>query len=118
MKKFLCIFLSIALTLAFVLSANAAVRYGDVTGDNKVNSSDALLVLMAKVGLKTLNADQKKAADVDGNGTINSSDALLILNYSVGIVKTFPIEKKTTEPTTQGGGSMKENDPQMGHDTY
>lgn len=143
MKKALCIFLSSVMIFAAAFSAAAAgVKLGDVTGDNKINSSDALLVLMSKVGLRTLNSTQKKAADVDGNGQINSTDALLILSYSVNLIKKFPVEGGTTEKTTvkttekttkptekptekttvsttaKTGGNMEYNVPDMGHDTF
>lgn len=52
---------------------------GDVNGDKKVNSQDALLVLQHSVNLITLTATQKTNADMDGNGKINSTDALMIL---------------------------------------
>ncbi|MBP9988167.1 MAG: dockerin type I repeat-containing protein, partial [Ruminococcus sp.] len=62
---------------------------GDVNGDKKINSSDALMVLESSVGKRTLTSAQKKKADVDSNGSINSSDALLILRYAVGEIKSF-----------------------------
>ena len=70
----------------------ADVRYGDVNNDSLINSSDALVVLTATVGAKTLTADETKRGDVDGNGIINSSDALDILLYSVGSLKKFKVE--------------------------
>lgn len=56
---------------------------GDVNGDNKVNSADALLVLQHAVGLITLSKDAIAKADMDSNGILNSFDALLILRVSV-----------------------------------
>ena len=56
---------------------------GDVNGDNKVNSADALLVLQHAVGLITLSKDAIGRADMDSNGILNSFDALLILRVSV-----------------------------------
>ena len=58
---------------------------GDVTGDGKVSSLDALLILQSLVGKATLNDTQKLAGNVDGNGTEPGSlDALKILQYLVG----------------------------------
>lgn len=57
---------------------------GDVTGDGRIDSSDALLIVQSSVGKKTLNAAQKKAADVNGDNRITASDALIILDISTG----------------------------------
>lgn len=106
MKKFISFAMCIVLALTFSLSAFAKFTfYGDVTCDKKVNSSDALCVLMASVGLQSLDSDGKRAADVDGNGKVNSTDALLILNFSIGKVKEFPAEAIG-------------NDPDMGHEIF
>lgn len=56
---------------------------GDVTGDSKVNSSDAVAVLISYAreltGISsTLNKD---VSDVNGDGKINSTDAVWILKY-------------------------------------
>lgn len=56
---------------------------GDVNGDKKVNSQDALLVQQHAVGLITLTADQKKRADMNSDGKYNSTDALMILKKAV-----------------------------------
>lgn len=106
MKKIMSAAVCAVIMLTMVFGAYAKFHaFGDVTGDNKINSSDALSVLMTSVGLRTLDADETLAADVDGNGKINSSDALFILNFSVGKVKEFPAES---------AGS----DPGLGHDVY
>lgn len=60
--------------------------YGDVTGDKRVNSSDALYVLQATVGQRTFDVNQKLCADVNKDNKVNSNDALKILQYSVGII--------------------------------
>lgn len=76
-----------AVILAFCVCATAQAKtLGDVNGDNKANSTDALLVLKYSVGSST-NID-KAAADVNGDGKINSTDALTILQISVGIHDT------------------------------
>jgi hypothetical protein len=63
---------------------------GDVNGDGKFNSTDAILVLQQSVDLITLSDDAKLAADVNEDGKINSSDAILILQFSVGLISEFP----------------------------
>ncbi len=99
MKRFLSLMLCVAMIAAFSLGAYARfTTYGDVNCDSKINSSDALYVLMVCVDLKTLDADGKKAADVDGNSKVNSSDALMILNYSVGNISEFTVGSDTPTP--------------------
>lgn len=58
---------------------------GDVDGNGKVNSTDALKVLQSSVQLITLTASQKKVADMNSDGKVNSIDALKILQKSVGM---------------------------------
>ena len=72
--------------LNFKVSASSVTK-GDVNGDGKINSADALLVLQNSVGKITLSAGQKNAADTNGDGKINSADALMILQCSVGKIK-------------------------------
>lgn len=59
---------------------------GDINLDNKINSSDALLVLQHSVKLITLTAEQSEIADMNSDSNINSLDALMILQKSVGII--------------------------------
>ncbi len=61
----------------------SGVMAGDVDGNEKVNSTDALMALQSSVKLITLTSAQKQAADMDGNGLINSIDALMILKKAV-----------------------------------
>ena len=61
------------------------IKYGDLDGDGKVTSADALLVLRASVNLEKFDAEKTKLADVDGDGAITSSDSLFILRNSVGL---------------------------------
>ncbi len=92
MKKFVSTITALLIAAGFCINTFAAFNYGDVNGDKKINSSDALMVLMHSTEKSLLKGDYKKAADVSGDGKINSSDALLILNYSVGYIKIFPAE--------------------------
>lgn len=61
-------------------------RYGDLDGDQRANSRDALLVLSHAVGLPldTLVPDIS-LGDVDADGQVGSRDALIILSYAVGL---------------------------------
>ena len=75
---------------------------GDVNGDGKVNSADALCVLRHSVLLDEIKGVNFLAADLDGNSSVNSADALVILRLSVGIDKLgdfYPKAEAPTEPT-------------------
>jgi hypothetical protein len=73
---------------------NTAVRYGDVDQDGHVSALDALMVLQAVVGKRTLSDREFASADVSGNGTADATDALYILQFVVGKIKQFPIENQ------------------------
>lgn len=69
--------------IEIVNSAKPSREAGDVDGDGRVNSSDALMVLNHSVQAITLTAEQKKYADMNSDGLYNSTDALMILIKSV-----------------------------------
>ena len=75
---------SLYLELLDSSTSSSSLTKGDVNGDNKVNSADALKILKYCVGTENLSQDETKAADVNGDGKINSADALKILKYCVG----------------------------------
>ena len=58
---------------------------GDVNGDGKANSADALKILKHSVDIEKISDNYLSAADVNGDGKVNSADALKILKYSVGL---------------------------------
>ncbi len=63
---------------------------GDVDVSEKVDSTDARMVLqyaVKKIDGATLDL---RTADVDGNGTVDSTDARLILQYAVKKITTLP----------------------------
>ncbi len=68
--------------------------FGDVDENNKIDSTDARLVLQLAVGKIAPESLCSEAADVDGNNKIDSTDARLILQYAVGKIDEFPIEKE------------------------
>lgn len=60
--------------------------WGDVDGDGKSDSRDALEILTSVVGLPIDTTKITIAlGDVDGDGRIDSRDALIILTYAVGL---------------------------------
>ncbi len=62
---------------------------GDLSGDGKISTDDALITLKQVVGLVELTPEQQKLADIDKNGIVDSSDALEILKFVVGIITEF-----------------------------
>lgn len=68
-------------------------KYGDLDGDNKITSADALLILRASVKLENLNSKQSKLADVNKDGSVDSVDSLEVLRYSVGLSLNANINK-------------------------
>ena len=65
------------------------VVLGDVDGDGKINTTDALLVLQHVSETITLEGNEFVAADVDKDGVIKTTDALLILQYVAENISSF-----------------------------
>lgn len=69
---------------------NAKIRFateiqtGDINGDGKINSLDALMCLQSSVKKIELFDIQFELGDVNGDNKVNSYDALKILQFSVG----------------------------------
>lgn len=81
--------------LAVLEAAEARIQYlidnppikfemGDVTMDETVNASDALLVLKAAVGKATLTEEETVLGDMNEDGKLDAADALAILKKAVG----------------------------------
>lgn len=62
-------------------------KLGDVNGDGKVNTIDALNALKYDVGAMQLTSEQINALDVNKDGKANTVDALALLKYDVGLEK-------------------------------
>ncbi|MCM1298916.1 MAG: dockerin type I repeat-containing protein, partial [[Eubacterium] siraeum] len=65
----------------------SAQKLGDIDGNGKITSADAMVVLQAVTKIKKLTPEQTAAADVDGNGKITTADVMIILQVVVGIKK-------------------------------
>ena len=72
---------------------------GDVNGDGKVNSSDALGILQHSVGAKLLENNALTAGDMTADTSINSADALSVLQVAVGQIQLSDFLKKAEEKT-------------------
>ncbi len=69
------------------------VVYGDVNGDDKINSLDAAQILKHDALMIQLSDEALLAGDVNGDGKVNSLDAAQILKYDALIIDKFPAEK-------------------------
>lgn len=65
------------------------VVLGDVDGDGKIKTTDALLVLQHVSETITLEGNEFVAADVDKDGVIKTTDALMILQYVAENISSF-----------------------------
>lgn len=65
------------------------VVLGDVDGDGKIKTTDALPVLQHVSETITLEGNEFVAADVDKDGVIKTTDALLILQYVAENISSF-----------------------------
>lgn len=114
------IVLSVAAVMAFAVGDGK--NRGDVNGDGKVDSADAMLVMKHDAGLLSLSKDENKRADLNGDGKIDSCDAVYILRIAAGLkvpdAETTaketssvlePTTEETTEPTT--GNTTKPTEP-------
>lgn len=75
----------INLTIKITTEPEITINIGDVNGDGRVRSNDAILVLRISVGLIEPTEYQKLAADMNGDGMIRANDAILILRKSAGL---------------------------------
>jgi hypothetical protein len=64
---------------------------GGVNADGAVNSTDALIILSADVGIDTADYCPMTCGDVNGDGAVNSTDALIILSFDAGMSVPYPL---------------------------
>lgn len=85
------------------------IVYGDVTGEGKISTKDALLI--QKIALKketNVSKEVLEAADVNNNGKISTKDALAVQKYVLGkgeyqtVIDELPPVEDTTAPVFNG----------------
>ena len=79
---------------ADIVSADASLYakwrpYGDIDNNGTVSSTDALMILQASSGKRTLNDEDKLVADVDNNSLVTATDALQVLQFASGKRTSF-----------------------------
>jgi len=106
MKKFLSLFVALAMVLSLFAGVGArtakAAVVGDVNGNGTVGMDDALLLAQSIVGIATLTTAQQLAADVNGDGVITMADTLQVAQIVVGVT-TPPV---TTVTVTVGSPTL------------
>lgn len=94
---------SLFLTLTMFLSVSVFGRnYGDVTGDNKLTSSDSAMILQNVLNTDAMPFDDEKIilADVTADGIVSATDASSVLQKVLDSDYLLPVEQ-ITETTTQ-----------------
>ena len=66
-----------------------SVMLGDLNGDGKVNTADAVQILKSAAGMIVLDEKQQLAGDTNHDGKVNTADAVLILKYAAGMISAF-----------------------------
>ncbi|HEX9059589.1 MAG TPA: non-reducing end alpha-L-arabinofuranosidase family hydrolase [Clostridia bacterium] len=82
-------------------TTNPGLKYGDVNGDGKINSTD--LSLMKRYILETGDLTVKAAGDLNGDGKVNSTDASILKRFILGQIDSLPLggtSTPTPTPTT------------------
>ena len=72
-----------------ILDEVVVVVLGDLDGDGKVSSTDALRALKQSSGILDLDECFVMAGDLDGGEKVTSTEALRILKYSVGVISSL-----------------------------
>lgn len=70
-----------------VICSDATI--GDVNGDGKSSTVDALLVLRNAIGLYDFDSQNKVNGDTNFDGKVAASDALLIQRHAVGLISEY-----------------------------
>lgn len=98
-KRILALLMSLIIASGLAMTAGASEAvYGDLNGDSKINSIDALIILRHNVQIETLPEERIDIADVNGDGKINSMDALEVLMVAVKQLPYFSREITVKAP--------------------
>lgn len=97
-NKIIAVTISVfALMLILAFSSSAAVKKGDMDGDNAVTVTDARLVLRSALGKQSFANAQLVAADYNEDDVIDLKDARLILRHAIGLDQTKTAKQKQFE---------------------
>lgn len=107
MKRFVSVVSAVSLAAALTVGSVAA-SLGDVNGDGKLNSTDALCILQYSVG-KSVKGFIKENADLNSDGKINSADALKALRISVGLETLDKMPENIQDSVTYYNNALKKS---------
>ena len=74
-----------AATSTVTKSSASTSKSQDVNGDDRVNISDAIIVIAHISGKRQLSEDMRPKADIDSNGVVNIADAMRIVRTIKGL---------------------------------
>ena len=97
-KKIISLITALVLVVSIMSTAINAfaiiqkdIAYGDVDGNNAINTEDARLALMSAAGIKIISDENAfNRADVNNDGAVSLFDARQILRGAAGIVRLQP----------------------------
>ncbi len=97
-KKIISVITVLVLVVSIMSTATTAfaiiqkdIVYGDVDGNNVVNTVDARLALMSAAGIQIITDENEiKRADINGDGEVSLFDARQILRGAAGVVRLQP----------------------------
>ena len=113
-KRYLSVILAVITVVLGVCAVSPiAAAKGDINGDGKITSSDAMLLFNHVSGKKLLDSDDKSRADVNGDGSITVADAMKVYNILAG-KDSGSSSSSTTKPAKKG--EFKVTTYGLGHD--
>ena len=68
-------------------NGGTSIKYGDLTGDGKIDSADLLKMRQHLIGVSKLSGTYLNAADITKNGVVDSADLLRLRQHLIGINK-------------------------------
>lgn len=91
-RKLTAVFTAMVMLIAAIPASAASASadslvFGDVDGNNAIDSADALLVMRLSIGLADLTNEIALRADINGDKSVDSLDALLLLQAAIGIIR-------------------------------
>lgn len=70
-----------------LVATKEIVIYGDVSGDGKINTLDAIKLNKYTIGLVSLKGSYLEAADASADKKVNTLDSIIINKFSIGLTK-------------------------------
>lgn len=100
-RKLTAVFTAMVMLIAAIPASAASASadslvFGDVDGNNAIDSADALFVMRLSIGLADLTNEIALRADINGDKSVDSLDALLLLQAAIGIIELTDITNNTS----------------------